>query len=87
MKLRKDNIIYHELLGMNVECYDKKFKKVGKGMVIDETKETIKILTEDNKIKKYLKRCYNFSFLINGDKVTVKGINILGKPEDRIKKL
>ncbi|MDT7885959.1 MAG: ribonuclease P protein subunit [Thermoproteota archaeon] len=87
MKLRKDNIIYHELLGLFVECYDKKYKKVGEGMIIDETKETIKVLTKDNKIKKYLKRCFNFLFLINGDKVMIKGEDLLGKPEDRIKKL
>jgi RNase P/RNase MRP subunit p29 len=56
-------------------------------MIIDETKETIKVLTKDNKIKKYLKRCFNFLFLINGDKVMIKGEDLLGKPEDRIKKL
>jgi RNase P/RNase MRP subunit p29 len=87
MKLRKNNIIYHELLGLNVECYDKKFNSIGKGMVIDETKETLKILTEEGKIKSYLKRCCNFSFLVNGERIIIKGEDILGRPEDRIKRI
>jgi len=86
MKIKKDNLLFNELLGLEVECYDLNGKKIYEGIVYNETKNTLEIKLE-NEIKKFLKSSHYFVFKINDEKVKIYGKMLLGRPEDRIKKL
>ncbi|MEM5872270.1 MAG: ribonuclease P protein component 1 [Candidatus Aenigmatarchaeota archaeon] len=81
------NLIRHELIGLNVEVFDStnKFQIGIKGIVVDETKNTITIEAK-NGLKKIQKKGATFIFTIpNGKKVKVKGEKILARPEERVK--
>ena len=81
------NLIRHELIGLTVEVAESKNNsQVGiKGMVVDETKNTLSIETK-NGIKKIKKDGSKFIFKIpDGKKVKVDGKKIVARPEDRIK--
>ncbi len=86
MKLRKDNIHSHELLGIETIVLDKKFKEIARGTVYDETKETLTLKIGSEK-KIFLKNSHIFLFKLNGLNVAVKGARLLGRPEERIKKI
>ena len=82
------NLVHHEFIGLNVNVCGEKNKSLNLyGVVIDETKNTIKIETLDNAEKIIPKKGSIFTFeLPHGEKVELKG-NILSiRPEDRIKK-
>ncbi len=81
------NLIKHELIGLYVTVNRSKNEShVGiKGIVVDETKNLLKIESRD-KIKKIPKKTSEFIFTIpTGKKVKVDGIKIYARPEDRIK--
>ncbi len=91
MKRSKRNLIYHELIGLHVIVKDHTDATlVGvEGLVVDETQNMLEIERLDNgrrlKIPKvggtYLFKLENGSFvLVNGDK-------LLGRPEDRMKRI
>lgn len=86
MKRRKNNIHAHELLGMEAKVLDKKGSEIAEGIIIDETKELI-IMKKEGKIKKFLKRSHDFLFEIEGEKIKLKGNSLIGRPEDRVKKI
>ena len=84
-EITKQNLKNHELIGLDVcisESSDPGRKNL-KGKVMDETKNTIVILV--GKEEKILpkKECV-FEFDI-GEKVKLKGKEIIRRPEDRIK--
>jgi ribonuclease P protein subunit POP4 len=85
------NIVHHEFIGMQVNVskfHNKSFNL--NGIVIDETKNTLKIeTTENGKIseKIFPKDVSIFQFkLPNGEFVEIDGKILLIRPEDRIKK-
>ncbi|MEM5778518.1 MAG: ribonuclease P protein component 1 [Candidatus Aenigmatarchaeota archaeon] len=81
------NLIRHELIGLNIEVFNStnKFQVGIKGIVVDETKNTI-IIESKNGLKKIQKKGAVFIFTIpNGKKVKIKGEKILARPEERIK--
>ena len=81
------NLIRHELIGLAVEVADStnKFQIGIKGIVVDETKNTLTIETEIG-LKKIQKKGAIFIFKIpNGKKVKVNGIKIITRPEERVK--
>jgi ribonuclease P protein subunit POP4 len=83
------NLIYHELIGLNLEVTNSSTKSlIGlKGKVIDETKKTLTIETSDNDEKLLPKDVSIFQFEIpDGTFVEVDGKVLLSRPEDRIKK-
>jgi ribonuclease P protein subunit POP4 len=88
MPILPENIVRHELIGLEV-----KIKKstnpsqIGlKGIVIDETYNMIKIEVKE-KEKLIQKGTSIFIFALpNGKKVEVDGKILIGRPEDRIKK-
>jgi ribonuclease P protein subunit POP4 len=86
MKLRKDNLHAHELLGMEVIVLDNKGEEIMKGIIFDESKETIKI-KNDSKKRIFIKRSHDFVFEINNERIKIKGINLIGRPEERIRKI
>ena len=75
-----------ELIGLNVEIvYSKNPGIKGiKGSIIDETKNTFLIETENGR-KKVLKEQCAFEFEFPGKKVRVEGKLLLHRPEDRLK--
>lgn len=82
------NIFRHEFIGLSVEVIDSNHKGfIGiKGIVIDETRNTIKIDT--GIIEKTIpKQDVEILFTLpDGRKVSIDGKVIVARPEDRIKK-
>jgi ribonuclease P protein subunit POP4 len=83
------NIFYHELIGLYSEVIDSsnEFLIGISGNIIDETKKTISIETENNVIKIIQKNVSIFQILLpNGEWVEIDGKILVNRPEDRIKK-
>ncbi|MEM0324354.1 MAG: ribonuclease P protein subunit [Candidatus Aenigmatarchaeota archaeon] len=83
------NLVRHELIGLKVKILDSKNKSLKKikGIVIDETYNTIIIEKKNKKRKVVPKKSTIFLFeLDNNKKVKVLGDILIGRPEDRIKK-
>ena len=81
------NLIRHELIGLYIEVTkSSNIHQTGtRGMVVDETKNTLTIET-DNGLKKIQKKGSDFIFKIpDGKRVKVDGKRILARPEERIK--
>jgi len=82
------NILRHELIGLDciVVCSSNKQLIGMKGKIIDETKNMLIIETERGKINKIPKDICTFQFDLGKKKMIVKGLKLVGKPEDRIKR-
>ena len=82
------NVFRHKFIGLAVEIIDSTHEGLLgiHGIIIDETRNTIKIDTgNDEKI--IPKENVTFLFTLpEGDKVSIDGKYILARPEDRIKK-
>ena len=80
-------IVKDEFIGRHVEikeCTDPTFVNVS-GIIIDETKNTFLIETED-KQKRIAKNTATFGFEYKGKKIIIKGSRLIYRPEDRTKK-
>lgn len=86
--ISSENIILHELIGLeslvmrssNPSC------KGIKGIVVDETKNTL-VIEQDDVRKRIIKQDSFFRFkLPNGTIIEIDGSAIIGRPEDRVKK-
>ena len=82
------NLVHHEFIGLNVHATSKNNESLNlKGTIIDETKNTIRIETQNNAEKVIPKKGSIFVFeLPNGEKVEINGEILSIRPEDRIKK-
>ncbi|MEM5830809.1 MAG: ribonuclease P protein subunit [Candidatus Aenigmatarchaeota archaeon] len=83
------NLVRHELIGLKVKILDSKNKSLKKikGIVVDETYNTIIIEKKNKKRKVVPKKSTIFLFELNNNKkVKVLGDILIGRPEDRIKK-
>ncbi|MEA3430976.1 MAG: ribonuclease P protein subunit [Nanoarchaeota archaeon] len=80
------NILKHELIGLGAKVIGSTNKAdIGiKGIIIDETKNTITILEKDEK-KKLIKKNIILEIEYEGKKIHVEGKLIAKRPEDRIK--
>ncbi|HIP56893.1 MAG TPA: ribonuclease P protein subunit [Ignisphaera aggregans] len=89
MKHSAENIVYHELIGLEVTVIlHSDPTLVGlRGIVIDETRYTLKIRTREG--DKRIPKLYGvFRFrLPSGLEVDVDGSLIVGRPEDRVKRV
>ncbi len=93
MKLTPQNIIHHELIGLDIKIADSTNSSfIGiKGKIVDETKNML-IVETDVQEKKIPKSCSSFIFTIpsfNGKrylplKLKVDGKLLLSQPENRI---
>lgn len=82
------NLPRHELIGLKVKVVKSKNQDEERihGRVIDETKSTLDIESEDG-VKRIRKEGRTFKFdLPSREEVKVKGRVLEGRPEDRIKK-
>ncbi len=86
--ITKENIQFHELIGLKVEVIkstSKPYKGI-KGIIIDE-KKNIFIIESNEKEKKVPKKGNVFQFQIRNEKIDVFGDTICYAPEDRLKKV
>ena len=81
-----NNILQHELIGLEVEVLaDSNQSNANiKGKVIDESMNMLVIKAA--KPKTVAKKNAVFKFQINGQAVNVEGKALVGRPEDRVKK-
>ncbi len=83
----KNNSLVEEYIGASIEIIessDKKYENIH-GKVVDETKNTFKI--ENHRERIVPKKGCLFNIAINDSWKTIKGEDIMYRPEDRIKKL
>lgn len=88
MDIKPDNILLHEIIGLEVEVVDALNRSlVGlRGKVIDETMKTLVISTSRGR-KVIEKKVAVLVFkLPSGLKVKVEGKYLVGRPEDRLKR-
>lgn len=85
--MRPEFILAHEWIGLEVEVIDSpNSSEIGiKGIVVDETMNTLKIKTEKG-LKIVAKKGRTFRVRFEGKVLRVKGDLIAFRPEDRIKK-
>jgi len=88
MPITPENIVRHELIGLQVRVKTStNFSAIGgNGRVVDETREMLTVDTEFGE-KHFTKKECSFEFTLpSGEKVIVDGHVLVGRPEDRIKK-
>lgn len=88
MKITPRNILRHELIGLPVEVVEASNKSLLgiKGLVLDETKNTLIIGVPGGEKKTLLKFQAVFLFeLPDGIRVRVDGRYLVGRPEERLK--
>ncbi len=93
MKLTPQNIIHHEVIGLDIKVADSTNSSlIGiKGKIVDETKNMLTVET-DAQVKKIPKSCSSFIFTIPSfdgkrylqSKLKVDGKLLLSQPENRI---
>ncbi len=95
MPLTPSNLIYHEIIGLPVRAYPSKGPKSGSpvvgGVVVDETRQTVVVETDDKQRKRIIKNTHKFRFTLDQDGkpvvVEVDGDVLVGTPEKRLKKM
>ncbi|HSO25012.1 MAG TPA: ribonuclease P protein component 1 [Methanobacteriaceae archaeon] len=82
------NLFQHELIGLNVEIIESPNNGlIGiKGKVVDETRNTIRVETDDGSESVIPKNVAIFHFQTPKGKVEIDGKILVSRPEDRIKK-
>jgi ribonuclease P protein subunit POP4 len=86
VSLEPVNILQNEIIGLNVEVlHDSNPLNIHvRGKVIDETMKTLVI--KNTKIQRIAKQNAILEINIDNRKITVEGKNLIGKPENRVKK-
>jgi ribonuclease P protein subunit POP4 len=81
------DFLRHELIGLKMEVTDSKNKNlIGiKGVIIDETRNTLTI-KENDKVKTLLKEQVTLKIFSEDHEIKVNGELLVGRPEDRLKK-
>ncbi len=90
MKHTRKNIFYHELIGLNIHILEHTDPSLAcvRGIIVDETQKTLLIQTIEGKRKRVLKEHGVYEIqLPTGEKVVIRGYQILGRPEDRLKNI
>ncbi len=85
----KKNLTRHELIGLGatiVESMNKSLIGIS-GRVVDETRNTLTIDGGDHMTKKLLKGQVTLRFKYDHDEEVVDGKTLVGRPEDRLKKI
>jgi ribonuclease P protein subunit POP4 len=87
LEITPENLVKHELIGLKVKIFNCKNPQLKgfEGFIIDETKNTLSIQSE-NKIRIIPKDISIFHFFLpNGKIVEVDGKILVGRPENRLK--
>ena len=82
------DILKYELIGLDAKIVRSGNKSIigVEGSIIDETKNLI-VIEDKGKIKKILKDQATFLITINDKKYEIDGKLLLGRPEERLKKI
>jgi len=88
MPITEQNVVRHELIGLDAEITGSKDPKlIGlAGVIIDETKKMLKIRTKKGEKLVEKSICVFRVSLPSGKKVEIDGNLLVGRPEERIKK-
>ena len=88
MKIQPSDIARSELVGLEAEIVNASNKSlVGlKGWIVDETKNTI-LIDKGGVVKKVIKSQVIFNILFEGQTFQINGKVLVGRPEDRLKKI
>ena len=88
MKIQPADIVRSELIGLEAEVTRAGNKSlVGlRGLIIDETKNTLSI-ERDGVVKKVIKSQVMLNILFDGQTFQIDGRVLVGRPEDRLKKI
>lgn len=80
---KTDKVLSGELIGSGLEvASSKNAASIGiKGVVVDETRNTLTVLTKEGK-KRLIKDQNTFTI----DGITIRGDELVSRPEERIKK-
>ena len=83
-----EHVARGELIGLQIEIIESKNKSLEglKGKIINETKNMLVINTK-NGIKKIIKSEVKMRLKINDKKFDVDGNILVGRPEDRVKRM
>ena len=78
----------NELIGLEVKVSESKnrYSKGIEGKVIDETRNIIIVARKDGTRKSLIKAQNTFQFSIGKKIIEIEGKQLVGRPEDRIKK-
>ncbi|MDI9620065.1 MAG: ribonuclease P protein component 1 [Candidatus Nezhaarchaeota archaeon] len=90
MPVTPSNILMHELIGLRVKVVDGTHRGYAgiEGVVVDETMKTLKIMNGQKRVKSVPKDSCKFRFrLPDGVIVEVEGSILVGRPEDRVKRV
>ena len=82
------NILRHELIGLEAEVVKNSnpCNLSIKGVIVNETRNTLSIKTSGSE-KIVAKKEATFVFNLDGTLVEVEGATLVGRPEDRVKKV
>jgi ribonuclease P protein subunit POP4 len=88
MPMMKQNIMRHELIGLEARVMNSSDHTLlsTSGKVVDETRNML-VIDDGEKVRKISK--YNSIFLItlpDGEKATVDGKKLVGRPEERVRR-
>ncbi|MEM3891623.1 MAG: ribonuclease P protein subunit [Nitrososphaerales archaeon] len=88
MKITPINLLCHELIGLNIKIVDSKEPTLINlnGVVVYETKKTLHI-SANGRIKVIPKDVCRFALRLPQRVVEVEGWKLVGRPEDRVKRL
>ena len=88
MKIQPADIARSELIGLKVEVVDAKNKSlIGlRGLIVDETKNMLSI-EKDGVIKRVIKSQVTLNIMLEGQTFQINGKVLVGRPEDRLKKI
>lgn len=81
------NLKRHEFIGLNVRVAEAPNPSlIGiKGTVVDETRNLL-IIKDEKKERKIPKEKTEIEIEVGNEKIVIKGKEIIGRPEDRIKR-
>jgi RNase P/RNase MRP subunit p29 len=81
------NINQHELIGLQAQIISSRnpANKQISGKIVDETQHTL-LIEHDGKEKRVFKKCIELEIGLGSEKVRLNGLDIEGRPWDRIKK-
>ena len=82
------NIVLHELIGLKVEVVKSldAYQKGIKGKVVDETRNTLLVFTDEGRRKRVLKNISTFKFIAGKNRFIVPGEEIRFRPFERTEK-
>ncbi len=84
--MNKKDLMRMELIGMDTEVVSRGTFHGMRGMVVDETRNTLVLSTPEGE-RTVPKKANEFLFTYDEQGIAIQGSEILHRPEDRIKKV